>query len=500
MKRLALLAFVLLLLAGGTSAANDPLKIGSKRFTESYVLGEVLLHAAGNAVHRPGLGNTGILHAALLSGAIDVYPEYTGTIVREILKQEGTPSLHEIDAALASQGLAVSVPLGFNNTYAIGVPRALAQKLGLRTIGDLAAHPELRFGVSHEFLGRKDGWPGLARTYGLDRFRPTGLDHGLAYEALASGRMDVIDVYSTDAKIARYDIQVLADDRGYFPRYDAVLLHRRDAPQRHAEQWAGLRRLQGRIDEAAMLRMNAAAEIEGRSFKDAARLLDAAAANQTPAAKSFLDVLFDEHFARLTIQHLVLVFGSVAASMVVGIPLGIAAASYPRFEKTIFGIVGILQTIPSLALLAFLVAVIGTIGILPAAIALFLYGLLPIVRNTHAGLLGVGKGLRQAGAALGLSTRDRLRYVELPVAAPAILAGIKISAVINVGTATIAAFVGAGGYGERIATGLALNDSTMLLAGAIPAAALALLTQTGLDVIERRVAPWQRLAGKTRDT
>lgn len=490
MNRLALL--LLVWFACGLATAGEPLKIGSKRFTESYVLGEVLLRAAGDAVHRPGLGNTGILHAALLSGAIDVYPEYTGTIVREILKQDGNPSLDRIDAALASQGLAVSIPLGFNNTYAIGVPRALAQKLGLRSIGDLAVHEHLRFGVSHEFLGRKDGWPGLARTYGLQRFRPTGLDHGLAYEALASGRVDVIDVYSTDAKIARYDIQVLADDRGYFPRYDAVLLHRRDAPLRHADQWAGLRMLEGRIDEAAMLRMNAAAEIDGRSFRDAARLLDGEAAAAKPAATSLMDALFDEHFARLTLQHLVLVFGSVAASMLVGIPLGIAAASCGRLEKWIFALVGMLQTIPSLALLAFLVAVIGTIGIVPAAIALFLYGLLPIVRNTHAGLLGVGKGLRQAASALGLTTADRLRYVELPVAAPAILAGIKISAVINVGTATIAAFVGAGGYGERIATGLALNDSTLLLAGAIPAAVLALTTQAVLDIVERRMAPWQQ--------
>jgi osmoprotectant transport system permease protein len=489
---------MLLGLCGHASAQGEPLKIGSKRFTESYVLGEVLLHAAGHAVHRPGLGNTGILHAALVSGAIDVYPEYTGTIVREILGREGNPSLAEIDAALAAQGLAASIPLGFNNTYAIGVARALATKLGLRTIGDLAAHPALRFGISHEFLGRKDGWPGLARAYGLQRFRPTGLDHGLAYEALASGRVDVIDVYTTDAKIARYDIRILADDRDYFPRYDAVLLHRRDAPQRHAAQWAALARLEGRIDEATMLRMNAAAEIEGRSFKDAARLLDAEARPQTAAARRLVDALFDEHFGRLTVQHLVLVFGSVAASMVAGIPLGIAAATCRRLEKTIFGIVGVLQTIPSLALLAFLVAAVGAIGIVPAAIALFLYGLLPIVRNTHAGLLDVGQGLRQAAAALGLSRRDSLRYVELPVAAPAILAGIKTSAVINVGTATIAAFVGAGGYGERIATGLALNDSTLLLAGAIPAAALALLIQSVLDRVERRIAPWRPLPGAAR--
>jgi len=490
-------ALLLCLLLPVLALAAEPLRIGSKRFTESYVLGELLVRAAGGegaAVHRPGLGNTGILHAALRAGSIDVYPEYTGTIAREILRLEGNPSLAEINAALAVQGLAAAVPLGFNNTYAIGVRHEVAQRLGLRTIGDLAQHRTLRYGLSHEFLGRKDGWAGLARAYGLEAAKPTGLDHGLAYETLAAGRVDVIDVYSTDAKVLRHDVVVLADDRGFFPRYDAVLLYRADVPERYAQQWRGLAALAGRIDEAAMLRMNAAAEVDRRSFAEAAALFFEPAGSKPAPPRRFLDVLFGPDLLRLTAEHLLLVFGSVAAAVLVGVPLGIAAAHRRWLAQPVFAIAGMVQTIPSLALLAFLVAAFGAIGVVPAAVALFLYGLLPIVRNTHAGLAGIPSGLHEAAVALGLSAGARLRLVELPLAAPAILAGVKTSAVINVGTATIAAFVGAGGYGERIATGLALNDSQLLLAGALPAALLALATQGALDLIERRGLAWHRTA------
>jgi osmoprotectant transport system permease protein len=485
---------VLSAVVAATAHAENMIQVGSKRFTESYILAEIVVRAAGGetaATHKPGLGNTGILHAALRSGSIDVYPEYTGTIAREILKRGSDLSIAELNAALAAQDLAVSAPLGFNNTYAVGVRKDLAEKLALRSIGDLARHPSLRFGFSHEFLARNDGWSGLAQAYGLQAIQPAGLDHGIAYEALDSGRVDVIDVYSTDAKVLRFDVHILADDRGYFPRYDAVLLHRRDVPQRFAAQWKGIATLAGRIDDATMLRMNAAAEIDGWSFRDAAALLFDSAA-QPGGRRKFSELLFGADFARLTVEHLLLVFVPVGASVLVGVPLGIAAARRPRLAQPIFALTGIMQTIPSLALLAFLVAIIGAIGIVPAAIALFLYGLLPIVRNTYTGLVGVGDGLRQAAAALGLTARDRLLEIELPMAAPSILAGIKIAAVINVGTATIAAFVGAGGYGERIASGLALNDAALLLAGAIPAAGLALLTQAVLELAERCASPWQR--------
>jgi osmoprotectant transport system permease protein len=477
------LLLALALAACGVAHA-DTVKVGSKRFTESYILGEIVARTV-HGEHKRGLGSTGIVFAALKAGAIDVYPEYTGTLAKEILALPGRPDLAELDRALAVQGLAVGIPLGFNDSYALAMRSDRAEALGIRSLADLARRPALRLGLSPEFMARADGWPGLQRAYRLPQ-RPTALEHGLAYEAIAAGTIDAMDVYTTDAKIERYRLRVLADPREYFPRYDAVLVYRRDLPTRFAASFAELKKLEGRIDERTMIRMNAAAELQGRSFAEAAALFFGnAAGGEGP--RSFLAMLFGADFARLTAQHLLLVGLSLAAAIALGVPLGVAAAKRPRAGQAILGAVGIIQTIPSLALFAFLIALLGGIGATPALIALFLYALLPIVRNTQAGVLGAGRGLVQAGRALGLSDGQVLRKVELPLAIPAILAGIKTSAVINVGTATIAAFIGAGGYGERIAAGLALNDHRVLLAGAIPAAALALVVQAGFDLAEKRL-------------
>ena len=491
MKRLALLW-----LAALAFAANaEPLKIGSKRFTESYILGEILVRQAGDAVHRPGLGNTGIVFAALKAGSVDLYPEYTGTIAREILKLEGDFDIARLNRELAPLGMGVSVRLGFNNGYALAMRDERAQALGVRKLSDLLGHSGVKLGLSQEFIGRADGWPGLKKAYGYPFDTGSGLDHGLAYEAVAAGKIDVMDIYTTDAKIERYKLRVLEDDRKYFPRYDAILLYRLDVPQRFPEAWRSLAALEGRIGEARMIRMNAAAELEGRSFAEAAALLDAQASPQQAGKRNFFGTLFGPDFWRLTGEHLLLVFVSLAASIAAGVPLGVAAAKFPRAAQWILGTVGVIQTIPSLALFAFLIAAVGTIGTLPALIALFLYALLPIVRNTHAGITGIGAGMRQAAMALGLAPRERLRLIEVPLALPSILAGIKTSAVINVGTATIAAFIGAGGYGERISSGLALNDSVTLLAGAIPAAALALIVQGAFEIGERRFGWMARARG-----
>ena len=499
-------------------AAEPTLNVGSKRFTESYVLGEMLAQTAQSAgeaaaVHRQGLGNTAIVLGALTQGSIDVYPEYTGTIAKEILKLDAVPPLPELNARLAAMGLAVAVPLGFNNTYALAMRADDARAKGISRLSDLKSHPELRLGLSQEFLGRADGWPGLKRAYELPYPTPRGLDHGLAYEAIAQGQVDAIDIYSTDAKIESYGLAVLADDRSYFPRYDAVLLYRADLPQRLPRTWAAFRGLEGQIDDASMRRMNAEAELENRSFAAVAREFLAqrsaggsaapppsiAAPGTTTATGSepqpmsggggFWQKLFGPDFARLSLEHLLLVFASLAASIAVGIPLGILAARRPASEGVILGATGVVQTVPALALLAFLIPVTGRIGAIPAFIALALYALLPIVRNTHAALTQISRGMKQAAQSLGLTSGTILRRIELPLAAPTILAGIKTSAVINVGTATIAAFIGAGGYGERIVTGLALNDHAMLLAGAIPAAALALLIEAGFRLGERWFVP-----------
>jgi osmoprotectant transport system permease protein len=474
------------------SATAEPLRVGSKRFTESYILGEIIARAAGDAVHRQGLGNTGIVFAALKAGSIDLYPEYTGTIAKEILKLEGTPAIGDLNRALAPMGFGVAVPLGFNNSYALAMREERAQQLGIRSLSDLAKRAELKLGLSQEFIGRADGWPGLKSAYGMPFATPSGLDHGLAYEAIAAGKIDVMDIYTTDAKIGRFGLRVLEDDRKYFPRYDAVLLYRLDVPARLPQAWQALQKLEGRINERTMIRLNAAAELQGKSFAEAAALLDSESSEVTK--RNFLKVLFGPDFWRLTGEHLVLVFVSLAASIAVGVPLGILSQRVKAMTQVILGVVGVIQTIPSLALFAFLIALLGTIGTVPALIALFLYALLPIVRNTYAGLDAIGKGMRQAALALGLSKQDRLWRIEIPLAMPSILAGIKTSAVINVGTATIAAFVGAGGYGERIVSGLALNDNMTLLAGAIPAAALALIVQGAFELGERRFGWMARTA------
>ncbi len=482
MKLLVMIALCTLLPAHAAQA-GEILRIGSKRFTESYILGEILTQAAQTttpAEHRQGLGNTAIVYEALKAGEIDAYPEYTGTISQEILKRKDITSLEEMNKALAPLGLGVAIPFGFSNGYAL----AMRKDAPVDRLSGLAAHPAMRFGLTHEFIGRADGWPNLAQRYRLPQ-RPIGLDHGLAYEALAAKQVDVIDIYTTDAKIRQYPLRILDDDAGYFPRYDAVVLFRLDAASRFPHAWRALRALEGKISQADMVTMNAAAEIDGKPFVDIARsfLLPDSTSAGTPMR--FVDKLFDASFWRLLREHIALVVLSVGMAALAGVPLGVLAAFQPRLRQTVMAIVGVLQTIPSLALLAMLIPLLGTIGMVPALIALFLYALLPVVRNTCTGIEQISPGLRMAALALGMRPRHRLLHIELPLALPVILAGLKTAAVMSVGTATIAAFIGAGGFGERIATGLALNDNDMLLAGALPAAFLALAIQGLFELGER---------------
>ncbi|VTU31673.1 ABC transporter permease/substrate-binding protein [Variovorax sp. RA8] len=494
--RLLALSFLGLLCAAAPSQAQDAgLDIGSKRFTESYILAEVLAQTAAPHLPAPprlrqGLGNTAIVYEALRSGSIDLYAEYTGTVALEILKNPQPMTPEAMNAALAPLGLGIAIPLGFNDGYALAMRAADADRLGVRTLGDLARHPDLRLGLSNEFIGRADGWQGLAARYGFAQ-KPTGLDHGLAYDAIAAKQVDVIDIYTTDAKIDHLGLRVLADDRGYFPRYDAVVLYRLDVPTRWPAAWAALQKLEGRIDERAMIAMNARAELQGVAFDVIARDFLAqggvggkAGAAGSEDARGFVAKLFGPDLGRLARQHLLLVAISVGLAILVAVPLGIAVFPHLRLRALVLGLAGLLQTVPSLALLAVLISLIGAIGTLPALIALTLYSLLPIMRNTVTGLAEVPAGLRQAGTALGMTSGQSLRLVLLPLALPTLLAGARTATAIAIGTATIAAFIGAGGFGERIVTGLALNDRELLVAGAVPAAVLALLSEGVFEAIE----------------
>ena len=465
----------------------SPVRIGSKVFTESVILGELAKAIAGqagvDAVHQRELGGTSILWKALQQGDIDVYSEYTGTITHELLKNVAPdadiPTLRE---RLKPLGIGITDSLGFNNTYAIGMLTDKAAQLHISKLSDLAAHPDLRFGFSNEFIDRTDGWPGIRQRYGLPQTQVRGLDHALAYRAVASNAVDAIDLYSTDAEIPYYHLRTLDDDRHYFPRYEAVYLYRLALVKSAPAFVTALQKLAGRIDENTMRQMNAKVKLQ-RAKEDVV-----VAAFLGIRADTSADVGLWSRLLQTSIDHIKLVVLSLGMAVLLAIPLGILAARLKRLGQLVIGLTGILQTVPSLAMFVFMIPIFG-IGTWPAIAALFLYSLLPIVRNTHAGLVGIAPELRESAAALGLPRGVRLRRVELPLATRSILAGIKTAAVINVGTATLAALIGAGGYGQPILTGIRLDNINLILEGAIPAALLALLAQSLFEGIERWLTP-----------
>ena len=460
--------------------------IGSKKFTESYVLGEIgrrALNDSGTAAeHRQGMGGTIIVWEALRTAQIDAYPEYTGTIAQEILKTDRRLSLQEIRDALTKFGVGMTQPLGFNNTYALVMRRDESQRLALRTISDLQKHPELKIGLTHEFLDRQDGWQPLRERYQLPQQNVIGIDHALGYAALAKGSIDVKDAYSTDAKIGENNLVVLQDDRKFFPRYEAVFLFRLSLPP---PAIAIFQKLEGTLDEARMIRLN----VEAERTKNYVRAADLYFDNGVRSTVSRAET-FPHKLARWTLRHLELAGISLLLSVIVGVPLGIFASRGGAIGHAILGFASIAQTIPSLALLALLVPLpFFGISVRTAIAALFLYGLLPIVRNTASGLQDIASPIRDSAIALGLEPMARLRKIYMPMASRSILSGIKTSAVINVGTATLAALIGAGGLGEPILSGLNLNDHATILEGAIPAALLALLVQTVFDLLDRILIP-----------
>ena len=465
------------------------LKVGSKKFTESVILGEIATQLArlrnSKIIHLREFGGTRILWSALLKGDIDIYPEYTGTLKEEILTGKDISDDENLKKALNEMNIGMSKSLGFNDTYAIGMKKSLATKLNIKTISDLKNHPELRFGFSNEFIDRKDGWHGLRNKYNLLQTDVRGLDHDLAYRGLTNGSIDVIDFYSTDAEIEYYNLQVLKDDLHYFPEYKAVFVYRMELESKSPSTLKSILRLEGNIPESTMIKMNAEVKIN----KTPETVIASQFINKKFNIKTNYEIdTFIQRIWLYTKEHLFLVLVSLSSAIIISIPLGIAAYKNQKFANIILGITGIIQTIPSLALLVFMIPLLG-IGSWPAIAALFLYSLLPVVRNTYSGLMDIPVQIKESAEALGIPSSAKLRLVELPMASRSILAGIKTSAVINVGTATLGALIGAGGYGQPILTGIRLDDVSLILEGAVPAAVLALLVQGLFDLIEMFLVP-----------
>jgi osmoprotectant transport system permease protein len=482
MKSISVIAILFGTLGSGASFAADTIVIGGKIFTESYVLGEMAAQTIESSSPVPvtrklGMGSTGILFEALKSGAIDVYPDYTGTLAEAILKRPDLKSLDEIRQALSGLGLTMSGSLGFNDTYALAVKEEFAEKHDLHSIGDLIPiESGIRAAFSYEFMDRKDGYPGLVDSYHLN-FGPqkiSRMEHSLSYQAIDQNAVDLIDVYSTDAKIKKLHLRLLHDDHNYFPVYQAVWVARQSFVDKHPREWQALLGLEGKISEEAMLDMNAQADIQKIGFdKIAARFLG----SEIPASQGWL-----HEVARRTKEHLWLVGVSLLFSVLVGIPLGVAAVRFQATGQAILLSSAVIQTVPSLALLCFLIPVFG-VGTKPALAALCLYSLLPVVLNTFTGIRAVNPIHLENARAFGLNRRQVLFRVVLPLASPTLLAGIKTATIVSIGTATLAALVGAGGYGAPIVSGLALNDVPTILTGAIPAALMALVAHGVFELL-----------------
>jgi len=491
--RSAVLIAFLVLAPALPAAEVEPVRVASKNFAENYLLAEIvaqLLEGQGIAVERAfGLGGTLICYQALLNNEIDLYVEYTGTLSQAILQRPEVTDRDDLNAVIAERGLHLMPQLGFNNTYAIAVRRQLAESLELRNIGDLAKYPKLRLVFSHEFLERGDGWPGLSKRYALPH-RVEGIEHALAYQAIADGAIDATDAYSTDGELSRYPLRVLEDDLAYFPAYMAAPLVRsawlRDAPLA-AEL---VRRLAGLMDALTMQQLNAEVAVAGKSYAEvASEFIDTHRetlgvndlARQSATATLWTDM------AGHVIRHLQLTGLALVAAIVIGLAVALAVFANRRLADAVVYFCGLLQTVPSLALLALMIPIFG-IGFTPAVVALFLYSLLPIVRNAVTALATVDPTLVRVSEALGLTRWQQLRHLRLPLSLPMIFAGIRTAAVISIGTATLAAFIGAGGLGEPIVVGLSLNDTDMILRGAIPAAMLAILAEFLFAALQKRVS------------
>jgi osmoprotectant transport system permease protein len=497
LRTVSIIALLLILAFAPSERPAKGVRIASKKDTGSVILGELAAQtiraSRDPAVHLDQLGGTRIVYDALQRGEVDAYPEFTGTIRLEILGVRPETTIDDMRKQLADLGIIMSEPLGFSNNYALAMRRDTAEKLNIKTISDLARHPDLRLRFSDEFLNRADGWPALRQKYNLSQDQVQGMDHDLAYRFLQSRTIDVMDVYTTDAQLAEMDVQLLEDNLHFFPQYEAVYLWRADLAERYPNAVKALRSLKSQINDADARELNALVQSN--------KATEAKAAAQFLHNRLHLDAKVEEtstahQIARRTREHLDLVRRSLIPAIFVAIPLGVLAAKRPRLGRIILGATGIVQTIPALALLVLLIAPIAYLGLntlgggsVTAIVALFLYSLLPIVQNTATGLSTIPHELHESAHALGLSSRFRLWHIELPLASPAILAGVKTAAVLNVGFATLGALVGANGYGQLILTGIRLNNTALILQGAIPAACLAILLQLGFELLERRAIP-----------
>ena len=507
---LIILSTALWMVPSVSVASPSTITVGSKNFMESKLLAEIfaqLIEARTDltVIRRLGLAGTQVCFEALKTGAIDLYPEYTGTGLVSILHEppgkNAREALQKVRAEfLARWNLWWLSPLGFENSYALAVTRPVASQWSLHTISDLAkVSPSLKAGLGYEFIKRPDGLPGLQKAYGLTFHNVQGFQQALKYQAAGANDIDVLDVYTTDGRLAAYNFQVLDDDKHFFPPYEAAALVRGETLETHPELGTALSLLGNALNADMMRQLNYRLQEEGEPVERVAQEALTTLALLKPSSISIdssspNDSLLGYVWARKweltnrTMEHIALAGFALGLGILVSIPLALVLERRRQIAEPLIRIIGMTQTIPSIALLAFMIPLFG-VGIVPAVIALWIYSIFPIVRNAFSGLRDAAPQAVEAARALGMTEWQILRWVRMPLAAPIIMAGIRTSAVITVGTATLAAFIGAGGLGVPIVSGLQMANPTVILSGAIPAAGLALFVDGGLGQVERWLHP-----------
>lgn len=450
-----------------------------------------LLEADGQEVVRKmNLGGTKVAFDALNHGGIHVYSDYTGTGYVMILKMNGERNPQKVHDIVSREFLSRfdiqwSESLGFNNTYALTIRKADSSFKNFKTISDVSGKvSSYKIAAPYEFMERKDGFKGLSNEYNLNfaKDKLTSMNAGLMYAAIKDKQVDFIVSYSTDGRIKAFNLRILKDDKNYFPPYNAAYLAKKDSFKKFPLLQKNIEKLEGLINEEEMIEMNDQVDRLKQEPKDVAKnyliskgLLKGEVIHQE-VETSFIQFMISRRadLFKLIWEHLLLSFVAIFAALLISLPTGVLLTKKEKLAKVVFPIVNTIQTIPSLALLGFLIPIMG-IGFAPAVLALFLYSLLPLVRNTYEGIKGVDRNFVEASKGIGLTNTQILLKVEIPLALPIILAGLRTATVIVIGTATLAALIGAGGLGDPIFRGVSTVNSNLILLGAVPAALLAII-------------------------
>ena len=482
-------------------AGARPVVVGSKAFSESIILGEITAILLEKKMNHPvrrkfNLGGTQVVFSSLKKDLIDVYAEYTGTGYSMILNLSGESHSEKIYHIVNNQfqkkwGIVWSPAIGFNNTYALAVRendfrfKNISAISSLHTIAD-----ELIYAAPHEFMERKDGHKQLVEKYQLKFKKVFSMSAGLMYSSLVKKKIDIAVVYSTDGRIRANQLKMLKDDKLFFPPYYVSLT----AKLKTLNEIPALKKVfhivENLITKEEMIDMNDQVDRLKRNPKAVARaflqkknilsskISSSASGQKTRSDNSFFSLVWEQrvYLLKLIKEHLFLTFAALILAVLFSVPAGILMTRSSKLTKIIFPVINTVQTIPSLAFLGFLIPLLG-IGMTPAVFVLFLYSLLPIIRNTYSGILDINPIYIEVSKGMGLNPFQILRYVELPLALPIIIAGVRTAVVVAVGTATLAAFIGAGGLGDPIFRGISTLNTQLILLGAVPAGLLAI----GLD-------------------